>query len=105
AAPALNDLLGGQVQFMFDPGPGLQHVAAGKLIVLGVVSSKRASRSPEIARLAELGTSVDADTTFGLYAPAGVRPSVIERMNKEVNQVLGSPTLGRILGKVGGAGV
>ena len=44
AAPALNDLLGGQVQFMFDPGPGLQHVAAGKLVVLGVASSKRASR-------------------------------------------------------------
>jgi tripartite-type tricarboxylate transporter receptor subunit TctC len=102
AAPALNDLLGGQVQFMFDPGPGLQHVAAGKLIVLGVASSKRASRYPEIATLAELGISVDADTTFGLYAPAGVRPSVIERMNKEVNQALGSPTLVDIVAKLGG---
>jgi tripartite-type tricarboxylate transporter receptor subunit TctC len=102
AAPALNDLLGGQVHFMFDPGPGLQHVAAGKLIVLGVASSKRASRYPEIATLAELGISVDADTTFGLYAPAGVRPSVIERMNKEVNQALGSPTLVDIVAKLGG---
>src|SRR4029077_3108506 len=40
AAPALNDLLGGQVQFMFDPGPGLQHAATGKLTVLAVASGK-----------------------------------------------------------------
>src|SRR4029453_3076357 len=65
AAPALNDLLGGQVQYMFDPGPALQHVAAGKLVALGVASSKRASRYPDIATLAELGGKVDADTAFG----------------------------------------
>jgi len=102
AAPALNDLLGGQVQFMFDPGPGLQHVAAGKLIVLGVASSKRASRYPDIATLAELGINVDADTTFGLYAPAGVSGTIVERMNKEVNRTLGSPTLVDTIAKLGG---
>lgn len=102
AAPALNDLLGGQVQFMFDPGPGLQHVAAGKLIVLGVASSKRASRYPDIPTLAELGMNVDADTTFGLYAPAGVNPSIIERMNREVNRALGSPALVDTIAKLGG---
>jgi len=102
AAPALNDLLGGQVQFMFDPGPALQHVAAGKLIVLGVASSKRASRYPDIATLAELGVNVDADTTFGLYAPAGVSPSVIERMNRDVNRALGSPALVDNIAKLGG---
>ena len=102
AAPALNDLLGGQVQFMFDPGPGLQHVAAGKLVVLGVASSKRASRYPDIATLAELGLNVDADTTFGLYAPAGVSASIIERMNKEVNRALASPALVDSIAKLGG---
>jgi tripartite-type tricarboxylate transporter receptor subunit TctC len=102
AAPALNDLLGGQVQFMFDPGPALQHVAAGKLIVLGVASSKRASRYPDIATLAELGINVDADTTFGLYAPAGVSPAVIERMNRDVNRALGSPALVDNIAKLGG---
>jgi tripartite-type tricarboxylate transporter receptor subunit TctC len=102
AAPALNDLLGGQVQFMFDPGPGLQHVTAGKLIVLGVASSKRASRYPDIPTLAELGMNVDADTTFGLYAPAGVNPSIIERMNREVNRALGSPALVDTIAKLGG---
>jgi tripartite-type tricarboxylate transporter receptor subunit TctC len=102
AAPALNDLLGGQVQFMFDPGPGLQHVAAGKLAVLAVASSKRASRYPDIATLAELGLNVDADTTFALYAPAGVSPAVIERMNREVNRALASPALVDVIGKLGG---
>jgi len=102
AAPALNDLLGGQVQFMFDPGPGLQHVGAGKLVALGVASSKRGSRYPDIPTLAELGLSVDADTTFGLYAPAGVSPAVIERMNKEVNRALASPALVDVITKLGG---
>ena len=102
AAPALNDLLGGQVQFMFDPGPGLQHVAANKLVALGVASSKRASRYPDIATLAELGATVDADTTFGLYAPAGVSPAIIERMNREVNRALGSPALIDTIAKLGG---
>jgi len=102
AAPALNDLLGGQVQFMFDPGPGLQHVAAGKLIALAVASSKRASRYPDIATLEELGMKVDADTTFGVYAPAGVSPAIIERMNREVNRALGSPALADNIAKIGG---
>ena len=102
AAPALNDLLGGQVQFMFDPGPGLQHVAAGKLIALAVASSKRASRYPDIATLEELGLKVDADTTFGVYAPAGVSPAIIERMNREVNRALGSPALADNIAKIGG---
>jgi tripartite-type tricarboxylate transporter receptor subunit TctC len=102
AAPALNDLLGGQVQFMFDPGPALQHVAAGKLLVLGVASAKRASRYPEIATLAELGMNVDADTTFGLYAPAGVSPAIVERMNREVNRALNSPALIDTIAKLGG---
>ena len=102
AAPALNDLLGGQVQFMFDPGPGLQHVAAGKLTVLAVASGKRASRYPDIPTLEELGMKVDADTTFGVYAPAGVSTAIVERMNKEVNKALASPALVDNIQKLGG---
>ena len=102
AAPALNDLLGGQIQYMFDPGPGLQHVAAGKLKVLAVASGKRASRYPDIPTLAELGMNVDADTTFGLYAPAGVRAAIVERMNKEVNRALAAPALVDNMQKLGG---
>ncbi len=102
AAPALNDLLGGQVQFMFDPGPGLQHAATGKLTVLAVASSKRASRYPDIPTLEELGMKVDADTTFGVYAPAGVNATIIERMNREINRTLTSPALVDNMGRLGG---
>jgi tripartite-type tricarboxylate transporter receptor subunit TctC len=103
AAPALNDLLGGQVQFMFDPGPGLQHAATGKLTVLAVASGKRASQYPDVPTLEELGLRVDADTTFGVYAPAGVSPAIVERMNREINRTLSSPQLVDNMARLGGA--
>jgi tripartite-type tricarboxylate transporter receptor subunit TctC len=102
AAPALNDLLGGQVQFMFDPGPGLQHAAAGKLVALGVASGKRAAKYPDIATLDELGVRIDADTTFGVYAPGGTSPAIIERMNREINRTLNSAALIDNMAKLGG---
>ena len=102
AAPALNDLLGGQVQFMFAPGPGLQHVATGKLVALGVASGKRAAKYPDIATLDELGVRVDADTTFGVYAPGGTSPAIVERMNREINKTLNSPALIDNMAKLGG---
>jgi tripartite-type tricarboxylate transporter receptor subunit TctC len=102
AAPALNDLLGGQVQFMFDPGPGLQHAATGKLMALAVASGKRASKYPDVATLDELGMRVDADTTFGVYAAAGVNAAIIERMNREINKTLNSPALVDNMARLGG---
>ena len=102
AAPALTDLLGGQIQFMFDPGPGLQHAVAGKLVPLAVASSKRASRYPDIATLDELGMKVDADTTFGVYAPAGVSAAIVDRMNREINRALASPALVESVARLGG---
>ena len=102
AAPALNDLLGGQVQFMFDPGPGLQHATTGKVIVLAVASAKRASKYSDVATLEELGMRVDADTTFGVYAPAGVNAGIVERMNREINRTLNSPALVDNMARLGG---
>src|SRR5438874_11355794 len=62
AAPALNDLLGGQAPFTVDPGPGLQHAGTGKLTVLAVASAKRASRYADVSTLEELGMRVAAAT-------------------------------------------
>jgi tripartite-type tricarboxylate transporter receptor subunit TctC len=103
AAPALNDLLGGQVQFFFDPGPGLQHVATGKVTVLAVASSKRAEKYPDVPTFEELGIRIDADTIFGVYAPSAVNPAIIERMNREINRTLNSPTLTDNMARLGGA--
>jgi tripartite-type tricarboxylate transporter receptor subunit TctC len=103
AAPALNDLLAGQVQFMFDPGPGLQHVASGKLRLLAVASARRAPQYPGVPTVAEAGLSgVDGDTTFGVYAPAGTPQAIVERMNREINRALGSAQLQENVNRLGG---
>jgi tripartite-type tricarboxylate transporter receptor subunit TctC len=91
AAPALTDLLGGQIDFLFDPGIALQHVKAGKLRMLAVASLKRAPQVPDVPTLDELGLKgFDADAAFGLYAPAGTPAAAIRRLNAEVNRALGT---------------
>ena len=90
AAPALTDLLGGQLDFMFDPGIGLQHVRSGKLRLLAVGSPKRSPLFPDTPTLAEAGLAgFDADSWFGFYAPAGTPADVVARLNREINRSLG----------------
>lgn len=92
AAPAMQDLLGGQVDFMFDPGIGLQHVKSGKLKLLAVGSPKRSPQFPDVPTLDEVGLkNFDADTWFGFYAPGGTPQPVIAKLNAEINKVLRSP--------------
>ena len=92
AAPAMQDLLGGQIDFMFDPGIGLQHVKSGKLKLLAVGSPKRSPQFPDVPTLDEMGLKgFDADTFFGFYAPGGTPQAVVTRLNTEVNKVLRSP--------------
>jgi tripartite-type tricarboxylate transporter receptor subunit TctC len=103
AAPALADLLGGQVQFMFDPGPGLRYTKEGKLRLLAVASGKRASQYPDTPTFAELGMpTVDADTVFGIYAPAGTSPAIIARLHDEINRSLGTPRMAGVINTLGG---
>ncbi|WP_213288199.1 tripartite tricarboxylate transporter substrate binding protein [Bradyrhizobium sp. sGM-13] len=98
AAPALNDLLGGQLDFLFDPGIAIEHVKAGKLRALAIGSPQRSPQLPNVPTLDELGlTGFDADAVFGIYAPAGTSPDVVARVNKEVNRSLATAALnGRI---------
>ena len=103
AAPALADLLGGQVQLMFDPGPGLRYTKEGKLKLLAVASGKRASQYPDTPTFAELGLpSVDADTVFGIYAPAGTSPAIVARLHDEINRVLATPKMAGVVNTLGG---
>ncbi|WP_337878178.1 tripartite tricarboxylate transporter substrate binding protein [Caldimonas sp.] len=92
AAPALNDLLAGQVHFMFDSGPGLKHAQAGKLKLLAVGSAQRSPQVPHVPTLAESGLpGFDADTVFGVYAPAGTPTAIVNKLNAEINKVLRTP--------------
>lgn len=91
AAPAMQDLVAGQIDFMFDPGIGLQQVKAGKLKLLAVGSPKRSPLYPDVPTMEEAGLKgFDADTFFGFYAPAGTPAAVVSRLNTEINKVLNS---------------
>jgi tripartite-type tricarboxylate transporter receptor subunit TctC len=91
AAPAMQDLLGGQIDFMFDPGIGLQHVRTGKLKMLAVGSPTRSPLFPDVPTMAEAGlTGFDADSWFGFYAPSATPPEVVAKFNTEINKILGT---------------
>ena len=103
AAPALTDLLAGQLQFMFDPGPGLRHVKDGKLKLLAVGSPRRSGQVPDTPTLAELGvTGFDADTTFGVYAPGGTPAALVAQLHEEINKALGSARVQDLIKGIGG---
>jgi tripartite-type tricarboxylate transporter receptor subunit TctC len=102
AAPALTDLLAGQLQFMFDPGPGLRHARDGKLKLLAVGSAKRSSAAPDAPTLGELGLAgFDADTVFGFYAPGATPPALVERLHGEINKALATPRVQEVMKGIG----
>lgn len=103
AAPALQDLLAGQIDFYFDPGIALQQVKAGKLRLLAVGSPKRSPLFPDVPTLEEAGLKgFDADTVFGFYAPAGTPQPVIAKLNAEINKVLAMPMVRERIAQLGG---
>jgi tripartite-type tricarboxylate transporter receptor subunit TctC len=106
AAPALQDLLGGQIDFMFDPGIGLQQVKAGKLKLLAVGSPKRSPQFPDVPTMEESGLKgFDADTWFGFYAPSATPPAVVARLNTEINKILRSPAFSERMSAIGAVAV
>lgn len=92
SGPAVADLLGGQVDSMFDNLPSsLPHVKAGKLRALGVTSATRVPTAPDVPTLAESGLpGFQVQSWFGLMAPAGTPDAVVQRLNQAVNQALAS---------------
>jgi tripartite-type tricarboxylate transporter receptor subunit TctC len=102
AAPALTDLLAGNVQFMFDPGPGLRHAKEGKLKLLAVGSPKRAAAYPDVPTLAESGAAgFDADTLFGVYAPGATPAALVTQLHEEINKALGTQRVQEVIRTLG----
>jgi tripartite-type tricarboxylate transporter receptor subunit TctC len=93
AAPALTDLLAGQVSLLFNnPLTALPHVKAGRLRALAVTSAKRTVAAPEIPTMAEAGVAgVEVGSWSALFAPAGTARATVDRLNTEVIRVLGIP--------------
>ena len=103
AAPALTDLLGGQLDFAFDPGFAVPHFRSGKLRLLAVGSPGRSPLFPATPTLDELGLKgFDADTVFGFYAPAGTPAAVVTRLNGEINRILATPAMKDRIQALGG---
>ena len=101
--PALQDLLGGQFDFWFDPGVGLPHVRTGKLKLLAIGSPKRSPLFPDVPTMDEAGLKgFDADSYFGLYAPAGTPDAVVSRVNAEVNKILATASIKERIVALGG---
>ncbi len=92
SSPALTDLIGGQVQIMFDNLPSsLPQIKAGKLRAIAVTSMKRAPALPDIPTINESGLpGFEASSWFGVLAPAGTPASIVTRINAEVNKWLES---------------
>ena len=94
SAAVMQDLLGGQVDYSFDPGIAFPHIKSGKLRLLAVGSAKRSPLYPGTATLAELGlTGFDTGTTHGFWAPAGTPQPIVDRLNAEINKALALPAV------------
>ena len=103
SAPALQDLLAGQVQMMFDNlPPSLPQIKAGKLRALAVTSATRAPALPEVPTLAESGLpGFEASSWFGILVPAGTPAPIVAKLNAEIAKWLATPEAKEKLAKQG----
>jgi tripartite-type tricarboxylate transporter receptor subunit TctC len=103
AAPAITDLLGGQVQVIFDNMPSIiQHVRAGSARALAVTSAAKSPLLPDVPTLAETVPGYEATALFGMAAPKNTPKEVIAKLNKEINEILAEPAIKARLTDLGG---
>jgi len=94
SAPALTDMISGQVQVMFDNIPtSIEHIRAGKLRALAVTGSTRSELLPDIPTVADYIPGYEASAWYGLGAPRGTPPEIIEKLNTTVNAILADPAV------------
>jgi tripartite-type tricarboxylate transporter receptor subunit TctC len=103
AAPAITDMLGGQVQVIFDNMPSIiQHIRAGSLRALGVTTAERSPQLPDVQTIAETVPGYEASALFGMGAPKNTPKEIIERLNSEINAILTEPEMNKRLVELGG---
>ncbi|MBX9777698.1 MAG: tripartite tricarboxylate transporter substrate binding protein [Xanthobacteraceae bacterium] len=94
SAPALTDMISGQVQVMFDNIPtSIQHIRAGKLRPLAVTSTARSELLPDVPTVADYLPGYEASAWYGFGAPRGTPPDIIAKLNKTVNDILADPAV------------
>ena len=94
AGPALKDLLGGQIDFAFDPGVGVAQAKGGKLRMIAIAGPSRHPEFPDVPTLEENGIKgVDGGPHFGFYAPTGTPREAIMKINSEIQKAMQDPTV------------
>ena len=103
AAPALTDMMGGQVQVMFDNLPSsIAYIRDGRLRALGVTTADRNPALPDVPSVSETVKGYEAVAFFGITAPMGTPRSAIDKLNKTVNDALADPAMKVRLAELGG---
>jgi tripartite-type tricarboxylate transporter receptor subunit TctC len=103
STPGLTDLLGGQVQVMFDVmASSLEHIRSGKLRALAVTSAARSDVLPDIPTVGEFVPGYEASAWLGLGAPRSTPADIIDRLNAEINAGLGDPAFRAHMTDLGG---
>ncbi len=103
AGPALNDLMGGQVQVLFDNLPSSAgFIRAGKLRALGMTSTKRDAGFPDVPPISDTVPGYEATAWFGIGMPKNTPREAIDKINAEVNRALADPGFQKKLAELGG---
>jgi len=103
AGPALTDLMGGQVDVIFDNLPSsVGHIKGGKIRALGVTSQEREPSMPDLPTVGETVPGYEATAWFGIGMPKGTPKDIIDKVNAEVNRALADPKMKERLAELGG---
>src|ERR1700756_817832 len=103
AAPAITDMLGGQVEVIFDNMPSIiQHIRGGALRALGVTTAQRSPQLPDVQAIAETVPGYEASALFGIGAPKNTPKDIVGKLNAEINTILGEPEMRKRLVELGG---
>jgi tripartite-type tricarboxylate transporter receptor subunit TctC len=103
AAPALTDLLGGQVQVMFPAlATAIEYVRAGTLRALAVTTAARSEALPNLPTVADFLPGYESSTWFGIGAPKNTPAGIIDKLNRETNAALADPTIKARFADLGG---
>ncbi len=103
AGPATIDLIGGQVDVIFDNMPSIiSHIRGGTVRALGVTSTQRSPALPDVPSVSETVPGYEASAWFGITAPKGTPPYIVARLNREINAALADPTMKARLADLGG---
>ena len=104
AAPALSDLVGGQVQVMFgDMAPALEFIRAGKLRALAITAATRSKVMPDLPTVSEFVPGYESSAWYGIGAPKNTPGQIVEKINKELNAAIAEPKMMERLVALGGA--